>query len=201
MYLSYKREVYAFWMAIKDVFELLSKDVRGDDFWVLTPQTFQSPILFQLGSERVGLIAAFLFEEICREISFRPEYLPLKRTGAHVAVCADEITIISLGTEHSVCLDVHAKSMSKIHRIRGEADPGSVLVDLNDKLLAKALMDSTIFEVRKSPLNIDENSFPDLQALPQLATLTGIKYNNELQSLKDQAIALALQSPFRDLVA
>lgn len=134
----YKQEIYAGWMAIQKVFELVSKDVRGDDFWVLSPAKFKNQKLASLGRERVILMAAQLVEEHSRLVSARHEFRLLARAGSHVAVSADEVELIPLGIKDSMCHDIHGDGMSRLHRIRGEADPGGVLVDLQDTELCNS---------------------------------------------------------------
>lgn len=197
LYRSFKQEVYAHWMSIKEVFELVSKDVRGDDFWVLSPLTFKNPYLSILGAERVALIAAVLIEEQSRAICAKPEYQILSRSGFHTSVSADDIEILPLGTESSICCDVHAKNMSKLHRIRSEAVPGAVLVDVSDPQLEKAALDDRLFET-KLFLNVYSkvDSFPDLHFLPNLVNVVKVKENNEISKLKLEAIKLAAKSPY-----
>ena len=193
---AYKQEVYANWIALKETFELVSKDVRGDDFWVLTPRKFADPYLAELGEERVALIVANLIEERSRQISLKPEYQILARSGTHVSVSSDLIEMLTLGTQSSICRDVHAKNMSKVHRIRGEANPGGVLIDMTDPLLAAAVQDKTMFVIRDADkVGTEKGSYPDLYHLPTVVNLVGLVPNLKIRELATRANAAAKASP------
>jgi hypothetical protein len=184
-------------MAIKEVFELVSKDVRGDDFWVLSPLSFKHPYLAELGAEKVALIAAVLIEEQSRLICKKAEYQILSRTGFHTSVSSDEIEILPLGTKNSVCRDVHAKNMSKLHRIRSEAAPGGVLVDISDIKLELSSMDTDLFVCKGANTIVERLTlFPDLHILPKLVNIVQLKENQEIKKLKAEALNIARQSPF-----
>jgi hypothetical protein len=188
-------------MAIKQAFELVSKDVRGDDFWVLSPLKFQNPKLAALGAERVALIAAFLTEEHSRLVSMRPEFRALARTGSHVSVSANEIELIPLGTMESMCADVHGDGMSRLHRIRGEADPGGVLIDLKDPALKQAVSDEALFETRQFTGSVAQSAFSDLHALPEVVTLVSLKQNTLVDEIREKISSLIEQSPYRSLAS
>jgi hypothetical protein len=202
LFRSYKQDIYAYWFALKDAFELVSKDVRGDDFWLLSPQTFKNPLLRELGPEVVMLYVAHAVEAHARLVSVSPEYSVLARGGTHVAVSADKIEIIPLGTLQSTCLDVHATKMSTLHRIRGAANPGEVLIDVEDPALFAAATGSPL--LRTGPANIDlsfSDHFPDMQRLPKTLALFGVGTHPELEKLLQQAKAMAVSSPYRRTAA
>jgi hypothetical protein len=184
--ISYKRVLYAEWMAIRTSLELISKDVRGDDFWALSPREFKDPQLRKLGAERVCLLAASLIEERCREISSLPEFRILGRPGAHVAVAAGDILFLSLGTERAKCIDVDAPIMSRLHRIRSEARPGEVLVDVGDQGLREALSDTSIFVTRKSGDPATPRAYSNLHRLPDIAHLTGLRDHPVAREIRER---------------
>lgn len=198
LYRAFKQEVYSHWMALKEAFELVSKDVRGDDFWVLTPIAFRDPYLQELGAPKVALVAAVLMEECAREICLKPEYQILQRSGFHASVSSDVIEVLPLGTESSVCRDVHAKNMSKLSRIRSEAVPGSVLVDVGDEALERAASDIDLFVTKRADNVVAKlGALKDLHSLPKLVNIVGINATSQILLLKDKAREQAEASPYR----
>lgn len=189
---AYKRELYATWFAFQEVFEYLSKDVRGDDFWAISPREFRNPILQALGPEAAGILLAHFIEKHARMISSKPEYRSVGFFGAHVAVGAAEIKIITLGIQSRQCIDVDAPYMSRLHRIRSEAQPGSILVDSDDKQTEKALRMETLFSGQK-PFVFAANELPfkDLASLPKVALVTEISESPEIIGLEKLALNLA----------
>jgi hypothetical protein len=193
---EYRAEVYAGWIAIKQAFDLVSSDVHGDDFWVVSPLKFKDPELVSLGAEKVVLIAACLIEEHSRVVSSKPEYRALARFGSHVAVGAGMIELVALGITDSMCPDIHGYIMSRMHRIRSEADPGSVLVDLEDPAVKHALTDENLFITRNFDGPIAEAAFKDLHVRPSIAMLIGLRENKLLTRKRNHVTQMVADSPY-----
>lgn len=195
---SYKRDLYAHWFAVKETFELLTRDIRGDDYWLFSPVRFQNPFLRELGAERVVLIAALLIEEQCRILCNTPRYLPLGRTGAHVAVGSDVIELLEVGTANTLSRDIHGNGISRLHRIRAVSSPGAVLVDCDDPLLQKAAFDERFFISGRFPIGDTDENIPDLHEVPSVGQIFSLNYSPELQGLRTSSYEIARQSPYRD---
>jgi hypothetical protein len=195
LFTEYKRELYATWVAFRSAFEFVSKDVRGDDFWALSPREFKSPFLAGLGPERAGILLAHFIEKHARAISASPRYRTLGLAGAHVAVGAGEMRIVILGTRESRCVDVDSPYMSRLHRIRGAAQPGSVLVDAGDPAMGVATGDARLFQVLPPQLDLGSPAiFPDLEKLPHALALIDIHAIPELVEIERHALQTARQT-------
>lgn len=194
--MAYKRELYAVWFALRTVFEFLSKDVRGDDFWAVSPGEFKNPILKALGPERCGLILASLIEKHARAIAQSDEYRMLGSPGAHVALGAAQLKLVTLGIDASKCLDVDSPKMSELCRIRSEAMAGSVLVDVGDSQMAEALQDKEFFRAENYLFDYGKKSiFKGLQQHPNVRSLTAlITERKEIRKLEAQAMELARET-------
>lgn len=198
MHRAYKQELYSIWFAAREVFELVTRDVRGDDFWLLSPRRFQNKFLAGLGAERVAIIAASFIEEQCRNIAKNVKYAALGRSGAHVAVGADDIEIIEIGTNETVSRDIHGRGISRLTRIRGAANPGAILVDFDDPFLNSAANDTTLFRTTSIPRDLEDYPFKDLHEVPNVGCILGTIDSEEIVALKTEALSRATQSSYSD---
>jgi len=190
LYTSYKRDLYSIWFALRQQFEFISKDVRGDDFWSLSPREFRNPFLQKLGQEKVGVILGILLDRYCRMLTFSENYRVLGLSGAHVAVGKALLPIIILGTKDSRCVDIDSPYMSRIQRIRSEAFPGRVLIDCSSAELREALNDSELFPIMKKYL-ANKSMFADLKNLPDLVEIGDFSSVAGIDELEENARKIA----------
>lgn len=193
---EYKSELYAGWIAIKQVFEMVSADVHGDDFLIVTPLKFKNPELEKLGPETVALACANLIEQYARDVASKSYYRPLGRAGAHVAVGAGMLELIGLGISNSICPNIEGPVIYKLNRIRGEADPGAVLVDTEDPKLNQVLNESSHFISKKYLSPLGEVSFSELKNQSKITMLVGIQNFPFMSIAKPQIQEMIQNSPY-----
>lgn len=178
---DYRKDLYALWLAVKDTFELITTDVRGDDLWLLSPKEFKNPVLKRLGHDKSCLLGAYFIDSAARDLASKDQYRVLGRTGAHVAVCAGEIKITPIGTNDTHLYDVNSPIMSRIHRIRGAAYPGCVLLDNSDLDLVAAAKDASIFTSK--PFALNPLVVKDLIKVPEVTAIVDVKRSMDIDEL------------------
>lgn len=193
---EFKAELYAGWIAIKQTFEMVSADVHGDEFWIVTPLKFKNQEWASLGAEKVALICAYLIERYAFEVSKKPRYKQLETKGSRVVVGAGNIELMGLGVEKSICPSLEGQIMYKLHRIRSESKPGFVLVDTDDSLLKSAINDTQHFECQKYYSYLKEASFKDLHTLPDVTILKCIQSFSFLTETQNQISDMVATSPY-----
>lgn len=199
MYQRYKTELYAVWFALRQSFEFLSKDVRGDDFWAVSPKRFQNPALTGIGEEKAALLLAHLLEKHARHLSLRDEYRALGLFGARVAVSAVDLRLLALGTPDAQCIDIDSPDMARLQRIRASAQPGEILVRVDGGSFAAALSQPDpirLHGVRRVPVGSSE--MPGLLDFPEILAMLAITTERkELRRLENGALEIARETVAR----
>ena len=188
---DYKSLLYAHWFSLLVSFEFLSKDVRGDDFWGISPLKFSRSELQERGSEYLGIALGFYMERIATEISLIPKFAGIGFAGAHVAVGLGEIKVEAYGIPQQLCVDIDSPYMSRLHRIRSEAFPGCILVDgttiqMKDIVLKKC-------QNRLADFN-NVSRFKDLSSLPEIYIVDALMHDTFLDELVKKAREIALHA-------
>lgn len=195
----YKTELYAIWFALRQSYEFLSKDVRGDDFWAVSPKEFQNPALKGIGHEKASLLLAHLLEKHARLLSFRDEYRALGLFGARVAVSAVDLRLLALGTLDAQCIDIDSPDMARLQRIRASAQPGEVLVRLDGGGFNEVLKDSDPIRIHGARrVETGSKEMPGLLSFPEILSVLSITTERkDLRRLENQALEIARETVLR----
>ena len=92
-------------------------------------------------------------------------------------------------------MDLDSPYMSRLHRIRCEAHPGSILVDLGDSGVREAGLDRTIFDLQPARIDLrPDNVFADVQRLPEVHVLLGAYPLEEITKIESRALEEAAEA-------
>lgn len=196
---AFKSELYAVWFSLRQGFEFLSKDVRGDDFWAVSPREFQNPSLRALGPEKTALLLAHLLEKHARGLALRDEYRALGLVGARVAASAVDLRLLALGTLDSHCIDIDSPDMARLQRVRSVAEPGEVLVRLDGGGFSATMENPkplALLGARRLPAGI--HNLPGLSSFPEILSILSLTTDKkDLRRIEALALETARESMVR----
>src|SRR5262249_23079429 len=120
---AYRAEVRAAWTAVAAAFEFIPKDNR-DDFWVISPRSFRSPLLQELGAERAAILMATALERHARAIRSKEYSSALGSCGARLV---SSRVALRQGTWPGSAVEIASEEFSLLLALRQRAHPGTVL--------------------------------------------------------------------------
>lgn len=128
---NFRKELSAIWFALREQFEFLSKDIRTDDFWAISPNDFKHPTLKEIGAENIAIYLATLLEKHAKALSLREDYSALGISGAKVAAGHITLKHVSLGKEGLFGLDIEINDLVHVQKMRDASTNGKIITDLN----------------------------------------------------------------------
>ncbi len=196
LHTAFKTELYATWFALRQGFEFLSKDVRGDDFWAVSPKEFQNPSLNAIGAEKVALLLAHLLEKHARILSLRDEYRALGLVGSRVAVSSVDLRLVALGTLDSHCIDIDSPDMSRLQRVRAVAEPGEILVRVDGDGFSSTLREPKPLHFHGARrMQIGHKQMPGLSQFPEILSILSLTTDKkDLRRIEAIALETARES-------
>lgn len=123
---AYRAELRDIWFSLRAHFEFLSKDIRADDFWAISPAEFKQSALRELGQEAAALLLAYLLEKHARNLAQREDYVALGISGAKVAAGKAKLHFVPLGKQDVFGMDIQLEDLVRMKALRNTSSPGDL---------------------------------------------------------------------------